>query len=317
MNGNDIGVSAKKALHSQFVYLSLGSNIGDRAANLNEAIAALPSAGVRVSKVSAFYETEPVDYLEQDWFLNCVVEGETELPGGTLLAKLREIETADGQQKEFSKGPRMLDIDILLYGDETIATPELQVPHPRMTQRRFVLVPLAEIAPYLRHPSWHGNAAELLGDDGGSQRSARVEPAGQLEKSSVRVRRQFDQSSPQIILFHGVARQFQGAGIRVDRFGLFDRVGATNRHVRRGINGSRRVFRRRRFRRRTANLSRFLRTWLRLRRDSEPHLRTGTSEEFRVERVDLAPIGFDIGVGLRVQRGDGGLQLVWADVAQV
>lgn len=178
MNGNDIGVSAKKALHSQFVYLSLGSNIGDRAANLNEAIAALPSAGVRVSKVSAFYETEPVDYLEQDWFLNCVVEGETELPGGTLLAKLREIETQMGSKKEFSKGPRILDIDILLYGDETIATLELQVPHPRMTQRRFVLVPLAEIAPDLRHPSWHATAAELLATTSDRSEVRRVEPAG-------------------------------------------------------------------------------------------------------------------------------------------
>lgn len=144
------------------VFLSLGSNIGHRAANLNAAIAALPGAGVRVLKVSALYETEPVDYLQQDWFLNCVVEGETELPGGTLLAKLRVIESQLGSKKAIAKGPRILDIDILLYGDDTIATPELQVPHPRMTLRRFVLVPLAEIAPGLRHPSWHATAAELL-----------------------------------------------------------------------------------------------------------------------------------------------------------
>jgi 2-amino-4-hydroxy-6-hydroxymethyldihydropteridine diphosphokinase len=144
------------------VFLSLGSNIGDRAAHLNAAIAALADVGVRVIKVSAFYETEPVDYLQQDWFLNCVVEGETELPGGTLLAKLRAIEAQIGSKKAIAKGPRILDIDILLYGDETIATAELQVPHPRMTQRRFVLVPLAEIAPDLRHPSWHATAAELL-----------------------------------------------------------------------------------------------------------------------------------------------------------
>jgi 2-amino-4-hydroxy-6-hydroxymethyldihydropteridine diphosphokinase len=159
------------------VFLSLGSNIGDRAANLNEAIAALAGAGVQVRKVSAFYETEPVDYFKQDWFLNCVVQGETELPGGTLLAKLRVIETRMGSKKVVAKGPRILDIDILLYGDETIATPELQVPHPRMTQRRFVLVPLAEIAPEIRHPSWHATAAELLAATNDRSEVRRVESA--------------------------------------------------------------------------------------------------------------------------------------------
>jgi 2-amino-4-hydroxy-6-hydroxymethyldihydropteridine diphosphokinase len=144
------------------VFLSLGSNIGDRAAHLNAAIAALADAGVRILKVSAFYETEPVDYLQQEWFLNCVVGGETELPAGVLLAKLHEIEARMGSKKVIAKGPRILDIDILLYGDETIATPELQVPHPRMIQRRFVLVPLAEIAPELRHPSWPGSVKDLL-----------------------------------------------------------------------------------------------------------------------------------------------------------
>jgi 2-amino-4-hydroxy-6-hydroxymethyldihydropteridine diphosphokinase len=144
------------------IFLSLGSNIGDRAGNLNAAIPALAEAGVRVGKVSAFYETEPVDYLQQDWFLNCVVEGETELPAGALLSRLREIEMRMGSKKAIAKGPRILDIDILLYGSETIATPELQVPHPRMTQRRFVLVPLVEIAPDVKHPSWDATAADLL-----------------------------------------------------------------------------------------------------------------------------------------------------------
>jgi 2-amino-4-hydroxy-6-hydroxymethyldihydropteridine diphosphokinase len=143
-------------------FLSLGSNIGDRAAHLDAAIAALSAAGFRVGRVSSFYETEPVDYLKQDWFLNCVVEGETNLPPSSLLSKLREIETRMGSKKMIAKGPRILDIDILLYGDETIASPELQVPHPRMTERRFVLVPLAEIAPELRHPSWQANVQGLL-----------------------------------------------------------------------------------------------------------------------------------------------------------
>ena len=144
------------------VYLSLGSNIGDRAKNLHAAIAALIGAGVRVTKVSSFYETEPVDLREQPWFLNCVVEGETEVPAAQLLKKLREIESRMGSKKLVAKGPRVIDLDILLYGQETIDTPELQVPHPRMHLRRFVLVPLAEIAPELRHPAWSGTAEDLL-----------------------------------------------------------------------------------------------------------------------------------------------------------
>jgi 2-amino-4-hydroxy-6-hydroxymethyldihydropteridine diphosphokinase len=146
----------------QIIYLSLGSNVGDRADNLRRAIAALEDAGVRVQKISSIYETEPVDLREQPWFLNCVVEATTELPAAELLKKLRQIEAAMGSKKIVAKGPRLIDLDILLYGDESIDTPELQVPHPRMRLRRFVLVPLAEIAPALRHPSWDAAAADLL-----------------------------------------------------------------------------------------------------------------------------------------------------------
>ena len=148
----------------EIIYLSLGSNVGDRAQNLKAAIAALPDAGVSVRRVSAFYETEPVDYLEQAWFLNCVVEGETELPAFELLRRLRGIESRLGSKKLIAKGPRLIDIDILVYGQETIDTPELQVPHPRMTLRRFVLVPLAEIAPGLRHPAWSGTVERILAE---------------------------------------------------------------------------------------------------------------------------------------------------------
>jgi 2-amino-4-hydroxy-6-hydroxymethyldihydropteridine diphosphokinase len=144
--------------------LSLGSNVGEREANLRAAIAALADAGLRVRRVSAIYETEPVDYLNQAWFLNCVAEGETKLAASELLRALRGIEAQMGSKKAFAKGPRLIDIDILLYGDEVVDTAELQVPHPRMHLRRFVLVPLAEIAPGLRHPVWRGTVEDLLAE---------------------------------------------------------------------------------------------------------------------------------------------------------
>ena len=144
------------------VYLSLGSNVGDRETNLHAAIAALAPAGVRVDRVSSIYETEPVDYQDQPWFLNCVLEAETDMQPHQLLQALRAIESQMGSKKEFAKGPRKIDLDILLYGSGTIDTPELQVPHPRMLLRRFVLAPLAELVPTLKHPTWNATAAQLL-----------------------------------------------------------------------------------------------------------------------------------------------------------
>jgi 2-amino-4-hydroxy-6-hydroxymethyldihydropteridine diphosphokinase len=146
----------------EIVFLSLGSNVGDREKNLRAAIASLPELGVEIKKVSSIYETEPVDLLEQPWFLNCVVEGETTAPPVELLKKLREFEKRMGSKKLVVRGPRLIDVDILVYGSQTIELPELQVPHPRMHLRRFVLAPLAEIAPYLKHPSWNGTATQLL-----------------------------------------------------------------------------------------------------------------------------------------------------------
>jgi 2-amino-4-hydroxy-6-hydroxymethyldihydropteridine diphosphokinase len=144
------------------IYLALGSNIGDREKNLREAIRLIGESGVRIAKVSSIYETEPVDYLDQAWFLNAVLEARTDLPATQLLATLRNIESQMGSKKAFAKGPRLIDLDILLYGNDTIATPDLEIPHPRMLLRNFVLAPLAEIAPALRHPSWPATAAELL-----------------------------------------------------------------------------------------------------------------------------------------------------------
>lgn len=144
------------------VYLALGTNIGDREANLREALSLLSASAVQISKLSSVYETEPVDYLDQPWFLNAVLEGQTDLPAGQLLNLLRGIETQMGSKKPFAKGPRLMDLDILLYGSETIETAALQVPHPRMLRRNFVLAPLAEIAPTLCHPSWPAPAGELF-----------------------------------------------------------------------------------------------------------------------------------------------------------
>lgn len=144
------------------VYLALGTNVGNREENLREAVRLLRQAGIVIKRVSSIYETEPVDYRDQDWFLNSALEAATELPPQELLARMREIEVAMGSKKPFAKGPRLIDLDILLYGDSTIGTPDLEVPHPRMLERRFVLVPLAEIAPTYRHPCWKGTVAELL-----------------------------------------------------------------------------------------------------------------------------------------------------------
>src|SRR5437879_11656256 len=144
-------------------YLSLGSNVGSREQNVRSAIDGLPHGGVAITRVSSLYETEPVDLKEQPWFLNCVAEAETHFDAFMLLRALREIETKMGSKKLVAKGPRLIDIDILLYGTETIDTPELQVPHPRMHLRRFVLVPLAEIAPGAVHPILKLTVAQMLG----------------------------------------------------------------------------------------------------------------------------------------------------------
>ena len=147
---------------TQTVYLSLGSNVGNRAKNLQDAIAALHKANVQVVCVSSVYETEPVDYLDQAWFLNIAVEAKTELSALDLLYALRGIETQMGSKKAIPKGPRLIDMDILLYGDKVFDTPELQIPHPRMHLRRFVLEPLAEIAPDVRNPVSSQTVSEML-----------------------------------------------------------------------------------------------------------------------------------------------------------
>jgi 2-amino-4-hydroxy-6-hydroxymethyldihydropteridine diphosphokinase len=141
-------------------YLSLGSNIGDREANLRAAIEKLKELGEVV--VSSFYETEPLDFTAQPWFLNCAVAIRTELMPQLFLAKVQAIEQQMGRRRIQPKGPRNIDIDILLFGDSVVSTPELQIPHPAMHERRFVLEPLAEIAPEGRHPVLKKTVRDLL-----------------------------------------------------------------------------------------------------------------------------------------------------------
>jgi 2-amino-4-hydroxy-6-hydroxymethyldihydropteridine diphosphokinase len=146
------------------IYLSLGSNIGDRARNIGQAIARIQDAGIRVKKRSALYLTEPLELREQEWFLNCAVEAETELPALELLHTLQRIEQDAGRQRFIRSGPRTLDIDLLLFDSDVVDGPELDIPHPRMPARRFVLAPLSEIAPGLVHPELHRTISELLAE---------------------------------------------------------------------------------------------------------------------------------------------------------
>ena len=146
------------------VYLALGANIGERARNLERALEALETKGVHIVRRSSLYETEPRDVRDQPWFLNLVVETETSLLPRQLLSTIRRIEKNLGRKRVIAKGPRTIDIDILLFGRFVVDTPELQIPHPGMTERRFVLEPLAELAPELRHPITRRTAREMLGD---------------------------------------------------------------------------------------------------------------------------------------------------------
>ena len=143
------------------VYLSLGSNVGDRAASLRSAIGKLAELG-EVIAVSSFYETEPVEFTAQPWFLNCAVALRTELMPKLFLAKILAIEQQLGRRRIQPKGPRTIDVDILMFGSSVIHTQQLDVPHVAMHERRFVLEPLAEIAPEARHPIFKRTVREML-----------------------------------------------------------------------------------------------------------------------------------------------------------
>jgi 2-amino-4-hydroxy-6-hydroxymethyldihydropteridine diphosphokinase len=142
------------------VYLSLGSNVGDRKAHLRDALVRLGAAG-RVITVSSLYETEPVEFTRQPWFLNCAVALETSQPPRQLLTAILAIEQEMGRRRVQKKGPRSIDIDILICGDMIFDSKQFTIPHPAMHQRRFVLEPLAEIAPEVLHPVFNKTIREL------------------------------------------------------------------------------------------------------------------------------------------------------------
>lgn len=145
----------------KLVYLSLGSNLGDREKYLRESISRLQDLGV-IRQVSAFYETQPVEVQgEQPWFLNGVLAMETELVPLEFLRRILAVEQSMGRIRTEPKGPRTIDIDIVFFGNDVLDTPELTVPHPAMHQRRFVLEPLAEIAPAVVHPVLKRTVREL------------------------------------------------------------------------------------------------------------------------------------------------------------
>jgi 2-amino-4-hydroxy-6-hydroxymethyldihydropteridine diphosphokinase len=148
---------------SVIAYIGLGSNMGDKLATCRRALELMSRAG-RVVRVSSFYCTEPVGYPDQEPFLNAVAEFETDLSPLALLAACHVIEEELGRNRLFRWGPRTIDLDILLYGDQVVDTGELAIPHPQIAARRFVLTPLCEIAPVVVHPVLKKTVCNLLKD---------------------------------------------------------------------------------------------------------------------------------------------------------
>jgi 2-amino-4-hydroxy-6-hydroxymethyldihydropteridine diphosphokinase len=146
----------------KLVYIALGSNLGDRAENLRLAREQIDGPDVRLLRASSIYETSPRDVEDQPWFLNQVIECETDLFPRQLLARLQKIERGMGRKRTIAKGPREIDLDILLFGNAVVKAPELEVPHPRMADRRFVLEPLAELVPDKKHPGTRRTLREML-----------------------------------------------------------------------------------------------------------------------------------------------------------
>jgi 2-amino-4-hydroxy-6-hydroxymethyldihydropteridine diphosphokinase len=151
--------------HIHQIYVALGGNLGDRTANLQAAINRLQAGGhLRVKALSPLYETAPVGYADQPDFLNMALEAETDLAPLDLLAYLKEVETALGRQPNFRNGPRPIDLDLIFYDDLALDEPTLQIPHPRLRGRGFVLKPLNDLAPDYVHPLYRLSVAQLLAE---------------------------------------------------------------------------------------------------------------------------------------------------------
>ncbi len=144
-------------------FVALGSNIGDRVGNIRKAIEFLKEKA-SVSNVSSIYETEPMYLVDQNWFVNCVAKLETNLSPRELLHYLKDVERRMGRTEGVRYGPRIIDLDILFYGDEVIRQDDLEIPHPGISERNFVLVPLAEIEPDLVHPVYGKTSSKLVAE---------------------------------------------------------------------------------------------------------------------------------------------------------
>ena len=156
------------------IFLGLGSNIGDRFSNLKDAIRLLD---LKTEIASSVYETDPVEYLEQPKFLNQVIQVTTILPPVDLLSRCQEVEQKLGRTREIDKGPRTIDIDLLFYNDEIIVSEFLKLPHPGIPNRKFVLVPLNEIAPNFIHPVLKCSILELLNNVKDDSQVVRIDPS--------------------------------------------------------------------------------------------------------------------------------------------
>jgi 2-amino-4-hydroxy-6-hydroxymethyldihydropteridine diphosphokinase len=146
----------------KLVYIALGSNVGDRAENLRIARERIDAPDLRVVRASSIYETAPRDVEDQPWFLNQVIECEADLFPRQLIGRLQKIEREMGRKRRIAKGPREIDLDILFFGEAVVKAPELEIPHPRLAERRFVLEPLAELVPDKRHPGTRCTMKEML-----------------------------------------------------------------------------------------------------------------------------------------------------------
>jgi 2-amino-4-hydroxy-6-hydroxymethyldihydropteridine diphosphokinase len=166
------------------VFLSFGSNLGDRLANIRNALEQLPGVGVEIRRISSFYRTEPVDFRPQAWFVNCVAEAETHLMPMQLLKAVKLVERSVGRRAAVANRPRPIDIDILFYESVVVRSAVLNIPHQRMAERRFVLLPLRELAGNFRHPISKRTVCEMLAEAGDTSQVVRLRASDERQVTS-------------------------------------------------------------------------------------------------------------------------------------